>query len=164
MADTALARARFTLDSNILIYAFNREDASRHRPAMEIVNRAVDADCWLTLQALSEFYAVATRKRMLSLAEAAAQVEDWLVVFPCIAVSAAAVRRALADAVAGRASYWDALLVATAAESGCTVVLSEEHGRWRQFRPNIGPQPVRRGRRADGARAGPARLVGRGGV
>ncbi|HEX5318519.1 MAG TPA: PIN domain-containing protein [Stellaceae bacterium] len=126
MADTALARVRFTLDSNILIYAFDREDAFRHRPAMEIVNRAVDADCWLTLQALSEFYAVTTRKRMLSLAEAAAQVEDWLVVFPCIAVSAAAVRRALADAVAGRASYWDALLVATAAESGCTVVLSED--------------------------------------
>jgi len=37
-----------------------------------------------------------------------------------------AVRAALADSVAGRASYWDALLVATAAEAGCTLVLSED--------------------------------------
>jgi predicted nucleic acid-binding protein len=33
---------------------------------------------------------------------------------------------ALADAVAGRASYWDALLVATAAEAGCELILSED--------------------------------------
>ena len=32
---------------------------------------------------------------------------------------------ALAHASAGRASYWDALLVATAGEGGCGTVLSE---------------------------------------
>ena len=30
------------------------------------------------------------------------------------------------DAVAGRASYWDALLVATAAEAGCRLILTED--------------------------------------
>jgi predicted nucleic acid-binding protein len=59
-------------------------------------------------------------------AEAAAQVNDWLSFFPAVAVSANAVRAALADAVAGRASYWDALLVATAAEAGCAVILTED--------------------------------------
>jgi predicted nucleic acid-binding protein len=43
-----------------------------------------------------------------------------------VAASAAAVRAASALAVAGRASYWDALLVVTAAEAGCTVVLTED--------------------------------------
>jgi predicted nucleic acid-binding protein len=38
----------------------------------------------------------------------------------------AAVQVALADAAAGRASYWDALLVATAAEAGCTIILTED--------------------------------------
>ena len=52
-------------------------------------------------------------------------VESWLVAFSCIAASANAVRFALADAVAGRASYWDALLVATAAEAGCAAILTE---------------------------------------
>ena len=28
--------------------------------------------------------------------------------------------------VAGRASYWDALLVATAGEAGCTLILTED--------------------------------------
>jgi len=33
---------------------------------------------------------------------------------------------ALADAGARRASYWDALLVATAAEAGCGLILTED--------------------------------------
>lgn len=59
-------------------------------------------------------------------AVAAAQVKDWLSLFPCIAATATAVQAALPHAVAGRASYWDALLVATAAEVGCTWVLTED--------------------------------------
>ena len=63
-------------------------------------------------------------------AEAAAQAQDWLIAFPFNSASAEAVRTALANAVAGRASYWDGLLVATAAEAGCTLVLTEDlaHG------------------------------------
>jgi len=80
----------------------------------------------LTLQSLSEFYAVVTRKRTMPAADAAAQVADWLSFFPSIAVSATCIRAALADAVAGRASYWDALLVATAAEAGCRLILTED--------------------------------------
>ena len=79
-----------------------------------------------TLQSLSEFYAAVTRKRIVAAAAAAAQVNDWLSFFQLVAVSASAVRTALADAVAGRASYWDALLVATAAEAGCTLILTED--------------------------------------
>jgi predicted nucleic acid-binding protein len=58
--------------------------------------------------------------------EAAAQVNDWLSIFQLIAVSPSATRTALADAVAGRASYWDALLMATAAEGGCSLILTED--------------------------------------
>ena len=35
-------------------------------------------------------------------------------------------RTAGGGAVAGRASYWDALLVATAAEAGCRLILTED--------------------------------------
>jgi predicted nucleic acid-binding protein len=65
--------------------------------------------------------------------EAAAQVQDWLIAFPCVAVSVYAVRTALADAVAGRASYWDGLLIATAAEAGCTLILTEDLGHSRRI-------------------------------
>ncbi|HWE99306.1 MAG TPA: hypothetical protein VG248_05880, partial [Caulobacteraceae bacterium] len=75
---------------------------------------------------LSEFYVVVTRKGIVPKAEAAAQVEDWLMLFPALAPTPAAVRAALAHAAAGRAGYWDALLVATAGEGGCGTVLSED--------------------------------------
>ena len=32
----------------------------------------------------------------------------------------------MTTAAAGQASYWDALLVATAAEAGCTAILTED--------------------------------------
>jgi predicted nucleic acid-binding protein len=36
------------------------------------------------------------------------------------------VRGALGEAASGRASYWDALLVATAAEAGCVAIITED--------------------------------------
>lgn len=130
MSLTASVEPRFTLDSNILVYSFDPRDPVRHELALQIVHRSLDADCWLTLQSLSEFYSVTTRKGMLSLSEAAAQVTDWLVAFPQAAASATSIRAALAITVARQASYWDALLVATAAEARCSLVLTEDmaHG------------------------------------
>ena len=118
--------ARFTLDTNLLVYSIDNAVGARHRLAREIVDRAVECECWLTLQALGEFYVAATRKGMAPPAEAAAQAADWLELFPTVTASPAALRAALAEATAGRASYWDALLVATAAEAGCTIVLTED--------------------------------------
>jgi predicted nucleic acid-binding protein len=119
------SKIRFTLDTNLLVYSVDRTEGSRHYLALDVVNRAVDADCWLTLQSLSEFYSV-TRRKGVTRADAAAQVGNWLAIFPCVAISPGAIRQALADNLAGRASYWDALLVATAAEAGCTLVLTED--------------------------------------
>jgi predicted nucleic acid-binding protein len=126
MRSTNAGSERFTLDTNLLVYSVDTTAGVRHQLAIEIVDRAAECDCCLTLQALSEFYAVVTRKGMVRPAEAAAQAEDWLVAFPVAAVSTAAVRVALGDAAAGRASYWDALLLATAREAGCTVILTED--------------------------------------
>jgi predicted nucleic acid-binding protein len=120
------ASPRFTLDTNILIYTMDRSAGHRHRLAEEIVERSIQGDCWLTLQAISEFYSAITRKRVMSPATAAALAGDWLTAFPTAAASASAIRVALTHAVSGRASYWDALLVATAAEAGCTVILTED--------------------------------------
>ena len=117
---------RFTLDTNVLVYAVDRASGERHSRAVEIVDRVAQCDCWLTLQAVSEFYATITRKKLAPAKEAAALAADWLDVLPAVTASPDAVRAALALAGAGRASYWDALLVATAAEAGCTAILTED--------------------------------------
>jgi predicted nucleic acid-binding protein len=120
------ADTRFTLDTNILVYSVDRTEGLRHDLSRDIVVRAVRGNCWLTLQAISEFYSAVTRKRIMLAPQAAALAETWLTAFRCAPASPGAVRRALTDARLGRASYWDALLVATADEIGCNVVLTED--------------------------------------
>ena len=121
-----MSAERFTLDTNILVYSLDNAAGARHVIAAEIIALAVLRDCWLTLQAVSEFYAAVTRKRLVPAQEAAAQAGDWMKLFPCAAASAGAVQSALAAAASGRAYYWDALLVATSAEAGCSFVLTED--------------------------------------
>jgi predicted nucleic acid-binding protein len=71
-----------------------------------------------------------TRKHLVPVADARDQALDWLDMFPTVSASAGAVRAALTTAAAGKASYWDALLVITATEAGRTAILTEDlaHG------------------------------------
>jgi predicted nucleic acid-binding protein len=121
-----MSAERFTLDTNILIYSIDRDAEARHGMARRIIDLAIRSDCWLTLQAVSEFYAAATRKQRMPAADAAAQAADWLEMFPCLSHAPTAVRAALLAAAAGRISFWDAQMLATAAEGGCSAILTED--------------------------------------
>jgi predicted nucleic acid-binding protein len=116
----------FTLDTNILVYSVDGSAGSRHDLAKIVVERAAFGPCCLTLQAISEFFFVVTRRRIMGRPEARPIAEAMIDLFPTIPPSATAVRAALATASSGRASYWDALLVHTAAEAGCTAILTED--------------------------------------
>lgn len=80
----------------------------------------------LTIQALAEFYHATTRKRIVPQAEAAAQVCDWLDLFSTTAADTEALRLALQASEGGQLPFWDALMLATAGQAGCAVVLSED--------------------------------------
>jgi predicted nucleic acid-binding protein len=121
-----MSDGRFTLDTNVLVYALDRQAGDRHGVARRIIDLAVRADCYLTLQSISEFYAIVTRKRLVPVASARDQAIDWLDMFPIVSASADAVRTALATAAAGKPSYWDALLVIAATEAGCAAILTED--------------------------------------
>ena len=121
-----MSAERFTLDTNILVYSIDGQAGVRQAIAQEVIELAQQGDCYLTLQAVSEFYAAAARKGRMPASEAAAQARDWLDLFPCLPHSAKAVRAALTAAIGRRASYWDALLVETAADGGCTAILTED--------------------------------------
>ena len=90
------------------------------------MNRAALGACRLTLQAVSEFFHVVTRKGIMPRPDAAAFAAATIDLFETIAASASAVRLALSAAAEGTASYWDALLVATAAGAGCIAILTED--------------------------------------
>lgn len=119
--------AKSFVDSNVLIYAHDA-DAGRKRD----VARALLRDLWLarsgvlSTQVLHEFYVNVTRKirTPLSKADARAVVGAYLpwCTEPEPGDAIAAFR--IEDEAA--LSFWDALILATAARSGATRVLSED--------------------------------------
>ena len=117
---------RFTLDTNILVYSVDNAEGRRRDLAKQVIDLASYRDCRLTLQAVAEFYWVVTRKDRMPAASAAALVHSWLEVFPSIPHSRTAIQKAMTLASEGRASYWDAMLIATAAEGSCTVIVTED--------------------------------------
>lgn len=117
---------RFSLDANVLVYAADRSAPEKYARAKRIVLAAVRLDCLLTIQALGEFFFLTTRKGIVTPRDAAAQVNDWLSLFQTASHNAAALQAALIHASERRLSFWDALLLATAQEAGCELMLSED--------------------------------------
>ena len=125
------ATHRLTLDSNVLIYAADREAGSRHEQGLRVMARAAQADCVLTLQALAEFFAVATRKRGVTAADAIVFVEGWQALFECAGATLETVGMAMRAVDRHHIAFWDAMIWAVAREAGCRYLLSEDfqHGR-----------------------------------
>jgi predicted nucleic acid-binding protein len=120
------ARTRLTLDSNVLVYAVDRQAGRKHELARELVGRAALADCVLTLQALCEFFVVATRKGKATPSAAAAFVDDFEEVFPVVTADAHALAEAMAAHEEHRIGFWDAMLWATARRAGCGILVTED--------------------------------------
>lgn len=117
---------RLTLDTNILVYAMDRDAGDRHELAKEIVDRAVASDCVLTLQSLCEFYTAVTGKGKMPVKEAEVQILDWMELFPVASATSKSLTRALKAVEEHGLSFWDAMLWAVAAEAGGTLLLSED--------------------------------------
>lgn len=117
---------RFSLDTNILVYAVDVDAGERHERSKELMAQAARRDCVLTVQALAEFFHVTTGKNLLELSRARAFVGDWLEVFPVASADEAALVRAMDAVEEHRLSFWDAMLWATARQSGCAAILSED--------------------------------------
>ncbi len=117
---------RVSIDTNILVYAIDRDAGERHERAADLLDRAVEWDCVLPLQALCEFFAAVTRKGKMPVEEAAAQVRDWQILFPVVTADTHALRRALNAVADHTMSFWDALLWATVRKAGATVLFTED--------------------------------------
>jgi predicted nucleic acid-binding protein len=119
---------RIALDTNILVYTVDEDAGARHLRARTILDCAAQRAALIALQSISEFFAAATRKRLVGRAEASARAGDFLQLFEIVPALPVDAGRALAEAEAGRRSYWDALLLATLERAGCTLLLSEDMG------------------------------------
>lgn len=119
---------RAFVDTNVLVYLFDSEDAAKQRRARELISELAKGHALaLSAQVLSEFYVTVTRKLAVPLSPVdAASALEALSVFPVVAVDGGLVRRAAARADREQLSYWDALILEAAVESGADVLLSED--------------------------------------
>jgi predicted nucleic acid-binding protein len=114
------------VDTNVLVYAHDSSADAKHRQAADLVAGLIDAQSGvLSTQVLAEFYWTATRKGRLASEEAEKIVRDygtWTIYrlgHEDLLKAAQLQRR-------HKISWWDALIVGSAIESGCTVLWTED--------------------------------------
>jgi predicted nucleic acid-binding protein len=119
----------FCADTNFLIYAEQAGSSDTDRRKADISLSVLElrqAEIKLPLQALGEFYTVLLRKYGLTRTQASARVDMWQSRFAVLPTTARAFDTARDLAVAHKLSLWDAIILAVAAEGGCTLLLSED--------------------------------------
>jgi predicted nucleic acid-binding protein len=115
------------VDTNILIYAYDRSAGSKHERARELI-----AELWLSkrgclsVQVLQEFYVVATRKLVPIAPADLRMILSDLALWRVHAPGAADVLAAADLHQRYQVSYWDAMILLSAARLGCGVVWSED--------------------------------------
>jgi predicted nucleic acid-binding protein len=116
-----------SFDTNVLIYAADRDGSLRHDQAAEWLERAMRAgNCVQTLQSLAEFYNALTRKIGVAPHRAAMFVAAWQTVFGVEAAHRADLDHAMRAVREHGLAFWDALIWATAKRAGVNVLVSED--------------------------------------
>ncbi len=123
------------LDSNILVYAYDKHDPKKQAKAQAILRDSIkDESAVLSTQVLGEFFVVVTRKIKdpLSLDDAE-KIINIMSVLPVEEIDLPLVKRAIDTQKRYGTSYWDSLILAAAERSGCGRVLSEDLNDGQQY-------------------------------
>lgn len=117
---------RVALDTNILVYAEGLNGDAKKQAVLEVVQKLPQEIVVLPVQVLGELFHVLVRKAGHSPHEARAAILTWRDSFE-VAETTDAVMVAAADlASQHQLSIWDAVILATAADAGCRLLLSED--------------------------------------
>lgn len=117
---------RFTIDSNILVYAIDVATPHKHDLARDLLLNAATSDAVLTVQALAEFLAVIRRKYPQHIDSACAQADRWSSLFPPLPTSWEHVSAAARFSRRHGLQLWDCIIWQTARLAGASVFLSED--------------------------------------
>jgi predicted nucleic acid-binding protein len=121
--------AEFFLDTNVLIYTFDRSDPAKRDRSRSLVERALETgDGVVSYQVVQEFLNVALHKfdRPLALDEAVRYLRDVLDPLCMVFSSLALYEHAISLQRRWRFSFYDSLIVAGALEAGCKTLYSED--------------------------------------
>jgi predicted nucleic acid-binding protein len=115
------------VDTNVLIYAHDIDAKAKHEVAKRVLSELwSQRSAVLSMQVLQEFYVNVTRKIALPLSKEVARLvvnsySTW-----CMQTTPAEIASAFRIEDESRIGFWDALIIASAAKSGATRILSED--------------------------------------
>ncbi|MGD0800819.1 MAG: type II toxin-antitoxin system prevent-host-death family antitoxin [Terracidiphilus sp.] len=122
---------RTFLDTNVLVYCDDETEPVKQQRALEVLDEHTRSRTGvISLQVLQEYFVTASRKLGLDTGTARRKVEIFAmlnVAEPTVSDILAAIDLHMLHGF----SYWDALVLRMAKQSGCRVILSEDmqHGR-----------------------------------
>lgn len=117
---------RLALDTNILAYAEGVNTAEMKRSAVTVLDRLPQSSVVLPVQVLGELFQVLVRKAHRSPAKAREAVLSWRDSFQLVETSATVMIAAADVAVTHQLGIWDAVILCSASEAKCRLLLSED--------------------------------------
>jgi predicted nucleic acid-binding protein len=124
VANPMLARSFF--DTNVIVYADDKASLPKQRRALDLVSEhRREGTGVVSLQVLQEYFVTVTRKLRVDPAVARRKVEllaEFHVATPDVSDILAAIDLHRLHNL----SFWDALVIRSAKQSGCTVLFSED--------------------------------------
>ena len=118
--------ARSFFDTNVLIYADDKAAPAKQRRALELIAEHRRARSGVvSMQVLQEYFVAITRKLKVDPAVARRKIE-LLAEFDVAAIEVADVLAAIDLHRLHGFSFWDALIVRAAKQTGCRVLFSED--------------------------------------
>jgi predicted nucleic acid-binding protein len=122
-------KGRFLIDSNILVYAYDRSEPEKQERALEVLDRlATLRQGVLTSQVMAEFFVVTTQRlsKPLTMEEAYERVKTYLRLWPIIDITGLVILEAIRGVKEHGFSYWDSQIWASARLNQIPVILSED--------------------------------------
>lgn len=124
---------RYFLDTNIIIYSFDRRDPAKQIIAQNLIESGMKKnDTIVSYQVIQEFINVAIRKFTVPMSHGDCKlfIDNVLNQFWDVYASRQLVNNALDISERWQYSFYDALIIASALEASCTVLYSEDlqHG------------------------------------
>lgn len=123
------------VDTNILVYAYDRGAGRKHDRARSVVERLWnDGNGVISTQVLQELYVNVRRKakQPISIEQSRALITDYLAWNPVVN-DGASVLAAIDIEKRHKISFWDAMIVAAAQKSGASLLLSEDFNNGQRF-------------------------------
>jgi predicted nucleic acid-binding protein len=117
---------RAALDTNVLVYAEGVNGAERKKSALALIAALPPNVVAVPVQVLGEVFQVLVRKGGRTRVQARVALLGWRDAFSSIDTTDSVLVAAADLSVTHQLSFWDAVILASAAEGGCRLLLSED--------------------------------------